>query len=661
MNAPVEAAWVATDWAVLNQRWLVAELTRLRQRLEAAVAGHTATDAAITPWPGTPEEPPALLRVAELFELSAFETELLLAVAGLELDRALRALWPEGLSFSLALERLASPQALPHWDAMSPLAPLRHWELLRLGPGLPAHAPLAIDERVLHALTGVLALDERLRGIVIEARSASAADAATAARLAARLMPQPFEGVGARAESDAPPLLLLGAAPAAAPRSAAAARDTAVAAAQAAGLSALAMALDDLPTDAREAESLARVLAREATLQGALPVLWGGSAETPPRRVAAFADLLHSAVVIAAPLDRARLRERLVRPLRVVEWELSDEPGRAVARPGADGDAIAAALRPALQQFRVEPAALRLAVAQIEEDRVPPDAVAPALWSALREATRGGLDVLAQRIESRTHFDELVLPVAQIEQLRALGAQLRHRHRVYDDWGFAGSSTRGLGIAALFAGESGTGKTMAAEAIANAAELDLYRIDLASTVSKYIGETEKNLARLFDAAEASGAVLLFDEADALFGKRSDVKDSHDRYANIEIAYLLQRIEAYRGLAILTTNLKSALDKAFLRRIRCVVQFPFPDEALRERLWRRQIPVAAPQRIVDWARLAKAPLAGGHIRSAVLHAAFAAAAAARDIDDELLAQGIRAELAKLERHGGAGAGFAGGTQ
>ena len=149
---------------------------------------------------------------------------------------------------------------------------------------------------------------------------------------------------------------------------------------------------------------------------------------------------------------------------------------------------------------------------------------------------------------------------------------------------------------ALFAGESGTGKTLAAEAIANEVDLDLYRIDLATLVSKYIGETEKNLKRLFDAAEASGAVLLFDEADALFGKRSEVKDSHDRYANIEVAYLLQRIEAYRGLAILTTNMKSALDRAFLRRIRFVVSFPFPDAAAREQIWRRQFPPAR-----RWAR------------------------------------------------------------
>jgi SpoVK/Ycf46/Vps4 family AAA+-type ATPase len=233
--------------------------------------------------------------------------------------------------------------------------------------------------------------------------------------------------------------------------------------------------------------------------------------------------------------------------------------------------------------------------------------------------------------------------------LRAIIRQLQHRRRVHREWGFAGCTNRGLGIAALFTGESGTGKTMAAEAIANATGLDLYRIDLASTVSKYIGETEKNLKKIFDGAEGSGAVLLFDEADALFGKRSEVKDSHDRYANIETAYLLQRIETYRGLAILTTNMKGALDRAFLRRIRFVVQFPFPDEAARRALWLRQFPPQAPLADdIGWDALARMQLSGGHIRSVALNAAFMAAHEDRAIAHAHLIAAAQAELAKLER-------------
>jgi SpoVK/Ycf46/Vps4 family AAA+-type ATPase len=268
----------------------------------------------------------------------------------------------------------------------------------------------------------------------------------------------------------------------------------------------------------------------------------------------------------------------------------------------------------------------------------------------LRVAARGGLEGLAERLDSATRFEDLVLPDPVMAQLREIGSQLRLRERVYGEWGFGARGTRGQGIAALFTGDSGTGKTLAAEAIANEAGLDLYRVDLASTVSKYIGETEKNLARLFDAAEASGAVLLFDEADALFGKRSEVKDSHDRYANIEVAYLLQRIETYRGLAILTTNLKSALDRAFLRRLRFVVTFPFPDAALRARIWQRALPPAAPVQGLDFAQLGRIKVAGGSIRNIALGAAFLAAARPGPIDGQCIAAAARAEFAKLERSG-----------
>ena len=181
--------------------------------------------------------------------------------------------------------------------------------------------------------------------------------------------------------------------------------------------------------------------------------------------------------------------------------------------------------------------------------------LAAALWHTCRVRARPALEDLAQRIDGRAGWDDLVLPAAQRRTLAEIVAHVRHRAQVYDDWGFGAKSARGLGVTALFAGASGTGKTMAAEVLARELGLDLYRIDLSAVVSKYIGETEKNLRRIFDAAEAGGAILLFDEADALFGKRTEVKDSHDRYANIEVSYLLQRMESYRGLAILTTNLQ----------------------------------------------------------------------------------------------------------
>src|ERR1019366_1221704 len=234
------------------------------------------------------------------------------------------------------------------------------------------------------------------------------------------------------------------------------------------------------------------------------------------------------------------------------------------------------------------------------------------LWDACRSQARSRLDDLAQRIETRADWNELVLPAPQLAMLREIFAHVRRRAQVYETWGFAQKCARGLGISALFAGASGTGKTLAAEVLANELRLDLYRIDLSQVVSKYIGETEKNLRRVFDAAEAGSAVLLFDEADALFGKRSEVKDSHDRYANIEVSYLLQRMEAYRGLAILTTNMKDALDPAFLRRIRFVVQFPFPDAAERIEIWRRMFPTQTPVDGLDVAGLAELHVARGKI-------------------------------------------------
>ena len=241
-----------------------------------------------------------------------------------------------------------------------------------------------------------------------------------------------------------------------------------------------------------------------------------------------------------------------------------------------------------------------------------------------------------------------MLPTAQLFTLRDIASHVRQRRQVYDAWGLGSKCARGLGISALFAGPSGTGKTMAAEVLAADLGLDLYRIDLSQIVSKYIGETEKNLRRVFDAAEAGGAVLLFDEADALFGKRSEVKDSHDRYANIEVSYLLQRMESYRGLAILTTNIKTALDEAFMRRLRFIVQFPFPDAMHRAEMWRRAYPHHTPVGALDFHRLARLNVAGGHIRNIALHAAFFAAEAAEPIGMSHLLRAARCEYTKLER-------------
>ena len=231
---------------------------------------------------------------------------------------------------------------------------------------------------------------------------------------------------------------------------------------------------------------------------------------------------------------------------------------------------------------------------------------------------------------------------------RDISLHVRQRAKVYQEWGFAGKGGKGLGISALFSGASGTGKTMAAEVLAHELRLDLYRIDLSAVVSKYIGETEKNLRRIFDAAETGGGILLFDEADALFGKRTQVKDSHDRHANVEVSYLLQRMEAYQGLAILTTNLKESLDQAFLRRIRFLVKFPFPDGESRRQIWQQIFPQATPTQKLDFKKLGNLSMSGGNIRNIALNAAFIAADTGEAVMMKHILQAAKSECVKLEK-------------
>jgi SpoVK/Ycf46/Vps4 family AAA+-type ATPase len=264
-----------------------------------------------------------------------------------------------------------------------------------------------------------------------------------------------------------------------------------------------------------------------------------------------------------------------------------------------------------------------------------------------RVRTRPRMDALAQRLQPRVGWDDLVLPPAQLETLHEIANQVAHRTTVYDDWGFGRRVSRGLGISALFAGGSGHGKTLTGEVLAHHLDLDLYRVDLSAVVSKYIGETEKNLRRLFDAAETGGMILFFDEADALFGKRTEVKDSHDRYANIEVSYLLQRMEAYGGLSILATNMRNSLDGAFMRRLRFVVEFPFPGLEERREIWSKVFPDEAPYRELDLDRLAALRVTGGMARNIALNAAFLASAAGEDITMPTVLLAARSEFRKLQ--------------
>ncbi|MFE4279479.1 AAA family ATPase [Streptomyces goshikiensis] len=281
----------------------------------------------------------------------------------------------------------------------------------------------------------------------------------------------------------------------------------------------------------------------------------------------------------------------------------------------------------------------------------PPDApTREELFASARAQSRHRLAALAQRVETVYGWDDLVLPPDCAAQLAEVCERVAHGRQVMDDWGFERTLSRGRGVSALFTGPPGTGKTMAAEVIARELGLDLVKIDLSTVVSKYVGETEKNLERVFTAAADTDAVLLFDEADALFGKRSEVREAHDRYANIEIAYLLQRMERYEGLAVLTTNLRRNLDEAFTRRLQFIVEFPFPGEADRERIWRVCFPPRAPRDpALDFARLARDfQLTGGSIRNVVLHAAFLAASDGTAIGMPQLVRATRREFQKLDQ-------------
>ncbi len=624
MNAATHPLWLD-----LNQRFLTAQLARIRARL-AGLLGEQAADVAQLPVPQMPAEfTPAIGRLAACFGLSAFECDALLLAAGAELDsslallcgRALRLNGPAAPTFSLALAALESP----HWSALSSVAPLRRYRLLQPGPSdLMTTAPLRIDERVLHFLAGIESLDQRLASVLAPVAGGGRltdAQRRVALQIAAAIESSGTEPMGVQ---------ILG-------RSAAAIEEVIAAASSEIGVHLWRVAVIDLPVDARERAEWLALWRRDARLAHAALMIDARSGDITPEALRPWLEGCGSRVFVA-------LREPLPVGVAGLRFEVpaADIESQFAAWRAATGERVAAAeLAHLVAQFPLEPREIfDLAAAR--------GAHQPAVWQLCRERQRRGLDGLAQRLESQVGWDDLVLPDAETGLLKSIAAQVRQRDRVYREWGFAAKGTRGLGLSALFAGPSGTGKTLAAEVIGNELRLDVYRIDLSSVVSKYIGETEKNLRRVFDAAEEGGAILLFDEADALFGKRSEVRDSHDRYANIEIAYLLTRMESYRGLSILTTNMKSALDDAFLRRIRFVVQFPFPGASQRAEIWRRMFPPATPTCGLDYPRLARMTLAGGNIRKVALGAAFGAGDGGTPIGMAEILAAARGEYAKLER-------------
>ncbi|WP_229070782.1 ATP-binding protein [Actinoplanes sp. DH11] len=625
-------------------------------RRAAARRARTAVEEALD---GDP--PPRFTELCRVFRLRPFERDVtLLCLAhavSTEIARRCAAM-PESAgdapTFALALGLAMDPEydgapparqatmtrvaAVPDWDALAPDRPLRARRLLELTqpPGRPLiSSALRLDERIVNHVRGHSHLDARL-ATLMEAAPADPDGQLTASQRG--WLDAALDRLQ-RLSAEQPRLLvqLPGG-------DAATKRLFAGWLAGAAGLALYRMRLEHAES-ALDVPTLAALWNREQHLQDVALLI---EATDPGLLLTRLLDRLCGLVFLDVrdPLayDDTTLVLDVARPTPDEQRAL----WRQVLGDGGDWPERLAG------QFDLNAGELMEALAIAHDDSVPTARVGALVWDAYRARARPLLEGLAQRIVTGTTLAHVQLPEAERQLLEQVRDQAAHRVRVYDRYGFRARLGRGLGITALLTGESGTGKTLAAEALANELRLDLYRIDLAGVVSKYIGETEKNLRRVFDAAEQSAAVLLFDEADAIFGKRSEVQDSHDRYANIEVSYLLQRMEAYRGLAILTTNMKSALDPAFLRRLRFVIAFPFPGPAERLRIWQGVFPAAAdgnaPPGVgaLDMAALARPSLTGGQIRNVALNATFLAAARGGDVTMALLAEAARTELRKSGR-------------
>jgi hypothetical protein len=593
---------------------------------------------------------PALLILARRFGLSPFEQELLLLCAAMELDTRIPALCARAQddpgrrypTFALALALFDGPV----WEVMSPERPLRTWRFIEINQ--PSGQPLTTsaitaDERIVNYLKGLNYLDDRLLPFLVPFESMAInpdelpPSQQTAVTQIKRYW-QPRDG------SALPIIQLLG-------LDNLSKQQAAQIAAHQLNLNLYRLPVELLPTELTQLETVARLWQRESILMPVALFLDAHDADSTPQSGGQSPPLnrflAHSQGVfflstreIHSGTGPVATAVEIDKPTPAEQQKLWQE---ALAGAVPESPPLLAS------QFNLNAATIRQIVGTAVS-AANGSLTHEQLWDACLVNTRPRLDLLAQRIDPKATWDDIVLTGEVAEILHQIAAQVHHRNTVYDTWGFREKMSRGLGINALFGGESGTGKTMAAEVLANELRLNLYRIDLSAVVSKYIGETEKNLRRLFDAAEDGGAILFFDEADALFGKRSEVKDSHDRYANIEVNYLLQRMEAYRGLAILATNMKSALDQAFMRRLRFVVTFAFPNAQQRRAIWQRIFPPGTrlPEAGLDYDSLARLNLTGGSIQNVALNAAFLAAHSDQPVTMPLIFTAARSEFRKLER-------------
>ena len=666
----------ATDHPLLdNEAALGDALAALRERLLPQGAGpaHPADAAQRL------DAVPTLQVLQQRLGLSDFERQVLLLCVGAALDTRMAALCAGAVgdpacaypSYALALTRFDAPA----WEALSPHRPLRWWRLIEVhgGGAKPlAMCALRADDRIVDFVKGLNELDERIAQALLplppDGGQALPSSQQSAADLAHDFIVQ-------RQPDDAAPTLLLTGIDSGSKHL------VAVRVAARLGLRLARIGPASLPAPGADLDAWCRLWQRECRLLplalyiDASDLPGGDSADHGSAQLARLLDRLQSLCFVDCR-DAAALGTGVrdgVQVLAVDRPTTAEQTAAWSAQLGADQAALATRLA---GQFNLNLPQIRVLVRDARSaadnashtaadsggaampgpdaapnapaDAAPDAGMAARLWLACRRGTQPRMDKLAQRIVAKASWDDIVLPDEALALLQQLVAQLEQRRKVYGEWGFERRTSRGLGLAALFHGESGTGKTMAAEVIASALRLDLYRIDLSAVVSKYIGETEKNLQRVFDAAEDGGGILFFDEADALFGKRSEVRDSHDRYANIETNYLLQRIEAFRGLAILATNQKGALDTAFMRRLRFVVPFNFPGTRERVLMWQKAFPPQTPTEGLDTARLARLDCTGGSIHSIALNAAFLAAHQSCKVTMSHVLSAARSEMLKLGR-------------
>ncbi|NCD71684.1 ATP-binding protein [Mucilaginibacter agri] len=653
------------DWSSENQAYLMKLISMIRQQLEWFYQFHVKKNKKATPpdsaivekklkeIAGKMDSPPAIEKLVQRLGLSAFERDILVLCAALELDPGftdvLASVHNDGSltqpSFSTALAVLKDA----HWSAISPANPLRYWQLIEINNApLITKSSLKINDHILYYLTGVQYLHPKLREIA-EPIYTDGLLAPSQMQLAEEIIKLCTD----KNESAQLPYIQFSGIDNADKASVASYVSTKL------KLGLFGISAYDVPMNVTEAAELACLWNREAALNDyALFIDCSDIDSNDKNRTYAlksFIRALRGLVIINTHELTLNLKQPTVvfdikKPSSTEQLSLWKEMS------GANGNSEALQLNKLVSQFNLSADAIHKAATEIFSNDLKnqvhneayQDVIQKKLWKTCCNYTRPHLDELVERITPVASWDDIVLPDPQKNILRDIAVQVKQRSKVYGDWGFENKGLRGLGISALFAGESGTGKTMASEVLANELQLDLYKIDLSKVVNKYIGETEKNLKRIFDAADDGGAILLFDEADALFGKRSEVKDSHDRYSNIEVSYLLQRMESYRGLAILTTNMKNALDKAFMRRIRFVVQFPFPDAVQRAEIWKKIFPQNTPQKDLSTEKLALLNLPGGSIRNVALNAAFYAAHENSGISMQHITKAAKAEYDKLEK-------------